>query len=128
MGFGIWFGISDMILCAIDDLMFSVKISTAAKALGAEIYFERKPDQVVPRIRERRPDLVIFDLNNPRTDPLGTVAAMKADPALGAIPTIGFVSHVHTELINQARQAGVADVMARSLFAEKLPEILSRGL
>jgi hypothetical protein len=53
---------------------------------------------------------------------------MKADPALERIPTVGFVSHVQIELINQAREAGVSDVMARSLFAEKLPEILSRDV
>jgi hypothetical protein len=32
-----------MILCVVDDLIFSVKISTAAKAVGAETYFERNP-------------------------------------------------------------------------------------
>ena len=30
-----------MIVCAIDDLIFSIKISTAAKQLGVELYFER---------------------------------------------------------------------------------------
>ena len=54
------------------------------------------------------PALVILDLNSSRTDPIGTVAAMKADPALAAIPTVGFVSHVQTDLIDQARQAGVS--------------------
>jgi CheY-like chemotaxis protein len=69
-----------------------------------------------------------MDLNNARTDPLGIIADMKADPALASIPTVGFVSHVHTELINAARQAGVTDVMARSIFAERLAQILARGM
>ena len=30
---------SKMILCAIDDLIFSIKISTAARHLGAELFF-----------------------------------------------------------------------------------------
>ena len=32
-----------MIVCVIDDLLFSIKISTAAKVIGADIYFERTP-------------------------------------------------------------------------------------
>jgi CheY-like chemotaxis protein len=70
---------------------------------------------------------VILDLNNPRTDPLGTVESMKADPALAAVPTVGFASHVQTDVIEAARRAGVDDVMARSAFAQNLPEILVRG-
>jgi hypothetical protein len=52
---------------------------------------------------------------------------MKADPELAAIPSIGFVSHVQTELIDAARQAGVDEVLARSAFTMRLPEILARG-
>ena len=33
-----------MILCAVDDLMFATKISTAAKSLQREIAFERNPE------------------------------------------------------------------------------------
>jgi hypothetical protein len=52
---------------------------------------------------------------------------MKADPALAAIPTVGFASHVQTEVIDAARRAGVDDVMARSAFTQRLAEILARG-
>jgi len=48
-------------------------------------------------MRNEGPSLVILDLNNPRTDPLGIVSAMHADPALSAIPTVGYVSHVDTD-------------------------------
>ena len=37
---------------------------------------------------------------------------------------MGFVSHVDTQLILLARQAGVDEVMARSAFAANLPKIL----
>jgi hypothetical protein len=35
-----------VIIAVIDDLFFSVKIKTAAKTLGTEVYFERTPHQV----------------------------------------------------------------------------------
>lgn len=78
-------------------------------------------------MRAQLPSLVILDLNNPRTYPLGIVAAMKADPSLSAIPTLGFASHVLVEAIEAARHAGVDEVMARSAFSQHLPAILERG-
>jgi len=114
-----------MVLCVVDDLLFSVKISTAAKALGVDIYFERKGDDVLPRIREQQPHLVIFDLNSSKLRPMDAIAAMKEDPALCGIRTLGYASHVQTDTINAARKAGVDQVLARSAFAEKLGEILT---
>jgi len=52
------------------------------------------------------------------------VSSMKQDPALAAIPTVGYASHVQTDVIDAARQAGVGDVMARSAFTQQLAEIL----
>ena len=116
-----------MVLCVIDDLLFSVKISTAAKSLGVEVYFERKADEVMARIREQHPQLVIFDLNSAKLRPLEAIAQMKADPSLQDVRTIGYASHVQTETIKAARQAGADQVLARSAFVERLPEILTAG-
>jgi hypothetical protein len=51
---------------------------------------------------------------------------MKSNPALASIPTVGFVSHVQTDVIEAARAAGVGEVMARSAFTAQLGEILQR--
>ena len=114
-----------MIVCVVDDLIFSIKISTAAKALGVDIYFERSPDKVLESIRAKQPRLAIFDLNSARMQPLSAIAAMKADAGLRSIPTLGFVSHVQTETIAAARQAGIDQVLARSAFADRMGEILT---
>ena len=71
-----------MVLAVLDDLMFSSKIKTTANRLGVPVAFARSSGRALDEMRKSPPSLVIFDLNNPRTDPLGTVAAMKADPAL----------------------------------------------
>ena len=117
-----------MILCVVDDLIFSVKISTAAKSLGVDIYFERSADHVMARVREKQPSLIIFDLNSTKMRPLEAIAALKADPALKQIPTLGYVSHVQTDTIAAARQAGVDQVLARSAFSDRVGEILTGGL
>jgi CheY-like chemotaxis protein len=116
-----------VILAIVDDLMFTSKIRTAAAHLGVPLVFARSSASALSEMRTHAPALVILDLNSPRTDPIATVTAMKADPALAAIPTIGFVSHVQADLIDQARQAGVGEVMARSAFTERLADILLRG-
>ena len=114
-----------MIVCAVDDLIFSVKISTAAKSLGAEVYFERSPGGVLPTVRAKRPSLVIFDLNSARLQPIETVAALKADADLRDIRTLGYVSHVDAATVDAARRAGIDEVLARSAFTQRLGEILT---
>ena len=113
-----------MIVCVLDDLLFSVKISTAAKSLGADVYFERTPGMAVARVKEKQPSLVIFDLNSAKLNPLAAIAELKADAATRGIRTLGFVSHVHADVINAARQAGIDEVLARSAFSDRLGEIL----
>jgi CheY-like chemotaxis protein len=114
-----------MIVCVVDDLIFSIKISTAAKVLGAQIYFERSPEKVLPTIREQTPSLVILDLNSAKLRPLDVVAALKADPDLKHIETLGYVSHVQTDIITAARATGIDQVLARSAFADRLGDILA---
>lgn len=114
-----------MVLCLVDDLIFSIKISTAAKALQAPVFFERSYDGALPRIREKQPSLVIFDLNSKRLQPMQAIADIKADPQLQNIRTLGYVSHVDTGSIEAAREAGVDQVLARSAFTDRLGEILT---
>jgi hypothetical protein len=51
---------------------------------------------------------------------------MKSDPGLSTIPTLGFASHVQTDVIDAARKAGIDEVLARSAFTMQLGEILQR--
>jgi PleD family two-component response regulator len=116
-----------MILAAIDDLMFSSKLRATAGQLGIDLVFARSPEAVLEQTRARRPALVIFDLNSMRCQPLVAIAALKADPELSEIKTMGFVSHVDTEIIAAAQKAGTDEVLPRSAFTAQLPDILERG-
>ena len=108
--------------------MFTSKIRAAAGPLGVAVTFARSADAALAEMRKAAPALVLLDLNNPRTDPLGIVARMKQDPALASIPTVGYASHVQADVINAARHAGVTEVMARSAFTQRLPDILQRSI
>ena len=113
-----------MVLALVDDLMFRSKIKSTATALGVTVAFAGSSDAALAAMRATLPALVIFDLNNPRTDPLGTLGAMKKDAALASVPTVGYVSHVDVATIDAARAAGVDNVMARSAFTTQLQELL----
>ena len=116
-----------MILAVVDDLMFTSKIRTTASQLGVTVVVARSRAAALSAARAERPTLVILDLNSVRIEQRGIVADLKSDPALAGIATVGFASHVHTAVIEEARAAGVTEVMARSAFTQRLPELLSRG-
>jgi DNA-binding NarL/FixJ family response regulator len=113
-----------MVLVAVDDLLFSSKIRATAKQAGVDLTFARSPQEVLEQARALKPALAIFDLNSGKTDPVATITALKQDPELAGIRTLGFASHVHTDLIAAAREAGADQVLPRSAFAGNLADIL----
>jgi len=113
-----------MILVVADDLLFRSKISTVAKSLGVVVRAATTPDAAVERARQERPTLVLLDLDGQRPAPFEVLSRFAADPALASLPTLGFVSHVHAHLVQEARTLGIGRVLARSAFVAELPHIL----
>ena len=107
--------------------MFSSKLRNAAKAVDAPLTFSRSVDGALTAMRAGTPSLVILDLNNPRIDALAIVAAMKDDPTLARVRTVGFTQHTQTDAIAAARAAGVHEVVSRGAFFDRLPEYLTRA-
>lgn len=116
-----------MILAAVADLMFSSRIRAAAAGGAADVRFARTAREALEQARTLRPSLVLIDLNGGPLDPLDTIASLKAEPTLAGTRIVGFVSHVQGNLIAAARAAGIDEVMARSAFVAKLPELLGAG-
>jgi len=114
-----------MILVVADDLLFRSKISTAAKALGVVVRAATTPDAAIERAREDRPTLVLLDLDGQRPAPFEVLQRLAEDPSLRVLPTVGFVSHVHADLVRRARELGIGQVMARSAFVAGLADLLA---
>ena len=113
------------ILAVMTDLFFSAKIHDMAKKFGMTVDFLKDRETVLEKVKEK-PSVVIFDLNYDAADPLGLIRTIKSDPETKRVSTIGFVSHVQTDLKHQAQDAGCDMVVARSVFAQNLPLILKR--
>ncbi|MGD0297208.1 MAG: response regulator [Bryobacteraceae bacterium] len=114
------------ILAVVDDLLFTVKISDAAKRAGLEAEFVKSEKDVMEKATHEQPLLIIFDLNNSSVRPLELISKLKSDGDLRQISLIGYLSHVQGELKQKAQEAGANIVMARSAFSQNLPQILKR--
>ena len=113
------------ILAVMNDLFFQVKIMDAAKKLGLTVEFLKDRETVFERVRAQ-PQVVIFDLNYEAADPLDIIRRIKADPGTRLVSTVGFVSHVQTELRLKAQESGCDMVVARSAFAQNIAAILQK--
>lgn len=116
-----------MVICAVEDLMFTSKLRGAASQAGVTLRFVRSPEALLDEVRANAPDLVILDLNADRLRPLDMVAALRGGEDHRSVRILGFVSHVDADRIARARAAGVDEVMARSAFVTRLPALLGTG-
>jgi PleD family two-component response regulator len=114
------------ILAVVEDLLFTVKISDAAKRAGLDVEFVKSERDVLDKAKHEKPLLVILDLNFNAVAPLQLISKLKGDGDLKQISLIGYLSHVQGELKQQAQEAGANIVMARSAFSQNLPQILKR--
>ncbi len=113
------------ILAVMTDLFFSVKISDTAKKFAMQVEFVKDGETLMEKLKDK-PSVVFFDLNYDAVDHVSLIEKIKADPATKRISTVGFVSHVNTDLKIKAQNAGCDMVVARSVFATNLPVILKR--
>jgi len=114
------------ILAVVDDLLFTVKISDAAKRVGLDVEFLKSEHDVLDKATHEKPLLIILDLNNGSVDPLDLITKLKGNGDLKQISLIGYLSHVQGELKQKAHDAGANIVMARSAFSQNLQQILKR--
>src|SRR5262245_18591538 len=90
------------------DLMFSSKITGTARALGIDMQVVGSPRAALERVRGSRPRCVILDLGLPSSTP----HAMSEIVQIGAGSSVlAFGSHVDAARLQQARDAGCAEVM-----------------
>jgi DNA-binding NarL/FixJ family response regulator len=107
------------------DLIFTAKVSGTAEVLGCRVETVGSCQRVLQRLEVEPPRVLLLDLS------AGDLVAPEAirqyrEAASGAV-FIAFGSHVDTESLKRAEEAGCDQVMPRSRFVSVLPELL-RGL
>lgn len=114
-----------MILALVEDLIFLSKIQETAKVLGVPVQAAGVAD-VVARVRDNPVRGLLIDLNHRSGRAVEWIEQLKSEAGTAAIPLVGFLSHVQTELAASARAAGCDIVLARSAFVKQLPVLLER--
>jgi len=97
------------------DLIFSAKVSSTGAALNVPIRVVRTVADLAPGA-----SLLLVDL-----DADGAVDAI--DRCRTMVPTpriVAFGPHVRADLFTVAREAGADEVLARSAFVTRLPQLL----
>ncbi len=112
-------------IALVTDLIFATKIRSTAEAVGARIELVRSVASLAAAAGGGPIGQVIIDLNADGLDTTTAIAAAKGLP--GRPHVVAFLSHVQTELAAAAQQAGADEVLPRSEFSTRLPEIIRRG-
>jgi CheY-like chemotaxis protein len=116
---------SPKVVAVMSDLFFSAKVRDEAMRLGMSTLIVKDHAAAFDHIKSGAA-VAILDLNCASSDPLSLIAKIKGDPETAGVGIIGFVSHVQTDLRQKASDCGCDRVVARSVFARDLPELLKR--
>ncbi len=113
------------VLALVSDLLFTVKISEAAKRAGMQAEFVKSEKELLEKVPDK-PTLIILDLNFTGVQPLKLISKLKNNPELKQTTLLAYVSSVDGELKQKAHDLGCHMVLARSAFSQNLPMILKR--
>jgi len=107
------------IVARVEDLMFRAKIDAAARHLSTPVEFVSTAE--LAKACSNGAAAAFVELT---PEVLAVVAKMKKESRTGAVAVVGFLSHVDKKLAEEAREAGVDRVLARSMFSETLPDLI----
>ncbi len=115
---------TNRIIALMQDLMFLVQIQDTAKRAGFETVAVKTRERCNSRALDDAPQLIVIDLNYSAGEPLEVIRDLKANEKTKNIQLLAFVSHVQADLRAAAVASGCDVVVARSAFAQRLPEII----
>ncbi len=113
------------VVAVIDDLFFQAKVRTALQHLGLAADIVPNGGRLQTRLQGGdAPALVIVDLTLRSDDATSLIRNLRATEHGRSVPILAFGSHVAVEVQKQALQAGASQVVAKSTFAKRLPQLV----
>lgn len=115
------------VVAVIDDLFFQAKVSAALQQMeiAAQVVPNGGPLHDILQSGSP-PALVIVDLTLGGADATALIRDVRALPRGNSVPILAFGSHVAVEVRKQALQAGASQVVAKSEFSRRLPQLVRR--
>ena len=101
------------------------------KSKGYEVWEATNAPEAFATLRERRPDLILMDIQLPEVDGLTATRHLKADPATRDIPVVAVTSYAMKGDEAMALEAGCSGYVTKPidkvLFLDTVAKILAGG-
>src|ERR1700709_1810815 len=111
----------------VDDNPTNLKLVTfLVKAHGYDVDTPVAAAAAVAAIREKRPTVILMDLQLPGIDGLELTRRLKADPNTRSIPIIALTAYAMKGDLEKARAAGCDDYVTKPIDTRTLPEVIAR--
>lgn len=114
-----------ILLC--DDLLFASRALATARSQGCSLLWARDPATLLSWARQRPPSAVLVDLHHPQLE-LSQLLLELLSFCPSPPYCVAFGSHVDSERLESARQAGCHLVLPRSRFVASLDLHLSEWI
>ncbi|MFP5230679.1 MAG: response regulator [Acidobacteriota bacterium] len=95
---------------------------------GYQVTQAEDGEQAVERIRESNPDLVLLDLQMPKLDGYGVLAAVRAEARFAHLPVLALTASAMRGDRERILAAGFTDYLAKPASPEVLRETVARLL
>ena len=114
------------ILAVDDSLSMRLLLRSALSAPGFAVREAEDGLAALDRLGENAPDLVITDINMPRLDGYGLIAAMRAEPRWRDLPILVLSTESGDEKKARARAAGATGWIVKPFDPDKLAAAVRR--
>lgn len=112
------------VVALVADLIFASRVRGAAAAAGVDVLTTSRASELPALVEPHGVRLVLVDLDTRGTDPVAAIRALKAADRPEPPRVVAYGSHVRSDLLAAAREAGADHVLARSAFVRELPSLL----
>lgn len=113
----------------VDDNEANLKLARVTLELeGYEVVTAADAEQARAAVRERKPRLILMDIQLPGTDGLTLTRELKADPATSGIAVIALTAYAMKGDDAKAREAGCDGYIAKPIDTRALPGVVASHL
>ncbi|KAA0252639.1 hypothetical protein FBQ97_17280 [Acidobacteria bacterium ACD] len=111
------------VVALVDDLFWRAKIEHAVRSAQAGVVFVSDPAELAGAAPAESVGVLLADLAL-KKDPFPALAAWRKGASTREIPVYAYFEHVRKDLKEKADALGLAGVLPRSSFAERLADIV----
>lgn len=109
-----------LVLVADDETHIRLVVVSKLRSAGAEVVEARDGAEALARARERRPDLVITDLQMPHLSGLQLAQALMIDARTSGVPVLMLTARGYSLSDDQMRGASILELMSKPFGAREL--------